>query len=48
MTIADPNIKAPITMDMLYPQSWLAEKAVDDAAGRTNGEIQTEVSICML
>jgi len=43
MTIADPNIKVPITMDMLYPESWLAEKAADDVAGRTNREIQTKI-----
>ena len=32
-------------MDMLYPPAWLAEKAMDDAAGRTNLAVQSEVSM---
>ncbi|KAG1774286.1 Alpha/Beta hydrolase protein [Suillus placidus] len=37
----DPDVKVPILMDMLYPQSWLAEKAKDDPEGRTNLEVQS-------
>lgn len=37
----DPDAKVPILMDMLFPQSWLAEKAEDDPEGRTNLEIHS-------
>lgn len=40
----DPDVKVPILMDMLFPQSWLAEKAEDDPEGRTNLEVHSAVS----
>jgi hypothetical protein len=45
LTIIDPKIRVPIVLDMLFPQAWLIEKAKDDAAGRTNEEVEAEVSI---
>jgi hypothetical protein len=44
MTTSDSGIQVPIVMGALYPQVWLTAKATDDPAGRTNGEIETEVS----
>jgi pimeloyl-ACP methyl ester carboxylesterase len=43
MTITEPKVKIPIILDMIYPEPWLAEKADNDAAGRTNREVQFEV-----
>ncbi|KDQ60610.1 hypothetical protein JAAARDRAFT_31569 [Jaapia argillacea MUCL 33604] len=40
--IKDPYQRVPIALDMLFPQKWLNSKALDDPAGRTNREIQTE------
>lgn len=42
MTIADPTKKIPIILPMIFPVAWLAEKAEDDPAGRTNREVQIE------
>lgn len=44
--IPDPKDKAPIVMDMLFPSEWLNQKAENDAQGRTNREVQIEVSSC--
>ncbi|KAG6849749.1 hypothetical protein H0H93_005547 [Arthromyces matolae] len=38
----DPVAKADIVSDMIYPASWLALKAEDDPAGRTNREVLNE------
>ncbi|KAG6885774.1 hypothetical protein C0993_009879 [Termitomyces sp. T159_Od127] len=38
----DPAKKASIVSKMLFPASWLALKAADDAAGRTNHQVQNE------
>lgn len=43
MIITDPHVKVPIILDMVFPQSWLAEQATHDTAGRTNREVQTDV-----
>src|ERR1700761_3417980 len=40
----DPADKIPVLLDILYTNSWLDEKAVDDPQGRTNREVETEVS----
>jgi hypothetical protein len=32
-------------LDMLFPRAWLTEKALDDAEGRSNMEVQTKVSM---
>jgi hypothetical protein len=51
MTITAPQVKIPIILDMIYPEPWLAEKAENDPAGRTNHEVQFEVirtSFCPL
>ncbi|KAL0948994.1 hypothetical protein HGRIS_009093 [Hohenbuehelia grisea] len=37
--------KTPIVMEMLFPTSWLQEKAKDDPEGRTNLQIEGEVYI---
>ncbi|KAG6841335.1 hypothetical protein C0991_012160 [Blastosporella zonata] len=42
---ADPAQKAALVADMLFPKSWLDLKAEDDAAGRTNRQVQIEVFI---
>lgn len=41
---ADVDLKIPIILDMVYPQKWIDEPAEDDAQGRSNREIQIEVS----
>ena len=43
MTVTDPAVKIPIILDLLFPESWLAELAENDPAGRTNREVQFEV-----
>lgn len=48
LTITDPHIKVAIILNMLYPQAWLTEKALDDAESRTNMEVQTKVSTEMV
>lgn len=41
---ADPAVKIPIILEMVYPISWLDSKAEDDPSGRTNREIETKAS----
>jgi hypothetical protein len=41
--MTDVELKIPIILAMCYPLSWLEEPAEDDAEGRTNREVQTEV-----
>ncbi|OBZ75155.1 putative aminoacrylate hydrolase RutD [Grifola frondosa] len=41
--ITDPEVKIPIILDMLFPQTWLDEPADNGSQGRTNREVQTEV-----
>lgn len=43
MTITDPHVKVPVILDMIFPETWLAEQAMGDAEGRTNREVQTDV-----
>lgn len=43
MFTLDPVKKAPIVMDMLFPQAWLDE-ADEDEPTKTNRQVQTEVS----
>jgi hypothetical protein len=45
LTISDPYLKVAISLDMLFPRAWLTEKALDDAEGRSNMEVQTKVSL---
>ncbi|KAF8831637.1 hypothetical protein HHX47_DHR1000809 [Lentinula edodes] len=40
----DPAQKIPILLDLLYTSPWIDEKAVDDPRGRTNREVEFEVS----
>ncbi|KAJ7871486.1 alpha/beta-hydrolase [Mycena olivaceomarginata] len=41
--MTDVELKIPIILAMCYPLSWLEEPAEDDAEGRTNREVQTEL-----
>jgi hypothetical protein len=43
MTITDPIKKIPILLCMIFPPRWIDEKAEDDAQGRTNRQVQSEV-----
>jgi pimeloyl-ACP methyl ester carboxylesterase len=43
MTITDPHVKVPVILDMIFPETWLAEQAMGDAEGRTNREVQTDI-----
>ncbi|KAG6878443.1 hypothetical protein C0992_008162 [Termitomyces sp. T32_za158] len=38
----DPAKKASLATEMLFPKSWLALKAEDDPAGRTNHQVEDE------
>jgi hypothetical protein len=40
----DIDQKIPLLHEMVYPTSWLDAKAEDDPKGRTNRQIETEVS----
>ncbi|KAL1689549.1 Alpha/Beta hydrolase protein [Schizophyllum commune] len=42
LTFTPPEQRAPLAMDMLFPQSWLDERDPDDPQGRTNREVQIE------
>ena len=45
LTFTPPEQRAPLAMDMLFPQAWLDERDPDDPQGRTNREVQIEVCI---
>ncbi|KAF7983056.1 hypothetical protein HWV62_23949 [Athelia sp. TMB] len=42
MVVTEPHAKMAIIYDMMYPSSWLAEKALNDPEGRTNAELLKE------
>ena len=44
MVVTEPHAKMAIIYDMMYPPSWLAEKALNDPEGRTNKELLQEVT----
>ena len=44
MMIREPEQRIPHVLEMLFPQTWLDAKNPSDPQGRTNREIQEEVS----
>ena len=44
MMIREPEKRIPHVLEMLFPKTWLDAKNPSDPQGRTNREIQEEVS----
>lgn len=44
LATSDPNVKIPMILEMTFPKKHLDAKAEDDPQGRTNFEVQKEVS----
>lgn len=44
MVITEPAKKIPIILEMLFSPEWLDSKSDTDPQGRTNREVETEVS----
>ncbi|EGN96111.1 hypothetical protein SERLA73DRAFT_185663 [Serpula lacrymans var. lacrymans S7.3] len=38
--VMTPEAKAALLVDLLFPQEWLDEKALNDSSGRTNRDVQ--------
>lgn len=43
--VKDPVVRASNSLGILFPTEWLEVKAEGDPRGRTNRQIETEVSL---
>ena len=48
LMIKDPAVRVSKSLETLFPTAWLEEKGEGDPRGRTNREIETEVSMHVL
>lgn len=45
--VKDPAVRASNSLSIMFPVAWLEERAEGDPQGRTNKEVETEVSFCV-
>ena len=46
--IKDPRVRVAKSLETLFPEAWLEEKAEGDSRGRKNREVETEVSLYVI